>query len=661
MLVFHYTYSSKKAAGFTISFSKFRMGRTFILALLTGCFFLLQNQLYAQDSEGLTASILKEMSMEELMNIEVTSVSKRPERLAEVASGIQIITNEEIRRSGASNIPEALKLASNLQVAQVNSSQWAISSRGFNNVLSNKLLVMIDGRSVYTPLYAGVFWDVQNLLLEDVDRIEVISGPGGTMWGSNAVNGVINIITKHSKNSQGLFVEAAAGNMLQGLGSIRYGGKIGEDFHFRVYGTGYKRNETELFDGNDAADDWHMLQGGFRADYKASPNNTLTLQSDVYYGQPNPDGLEHVSAQGDNVLARWTHTFSEESNFQIQAYYDHTWRDFNNGLKENLQTYDLDAQHSFAPGERHKIVWGLGIRLMDHQMHNLESFAFLPANKTMRLYSAFIQDEFALLKDELFLTVGSKFEHNTFTGFEFQPNGRITWNPKTNQAIWASVSRAVRIPSRIDSDFHIFLAPDVPLIAAGDFESAELLAYELGWRLRASDNVSFSLASYYNIYDNLRTAEPGDPLPITYGNGLEGKTFGLELASTFQVSDWWQVKSGYTFLEKDLKVKPSSADLNGGSAESNDPAHQVLVQSNMDLTGGLELGAVARYVSTLPAPEVSEYFGLDIRVGWKVDDFWELSLVGQNLLDDQHTEFIPESPSPRKIPRSFYGKVIYRL
>ena len=595
------------------------------------------------------------------MNIEVTSVSKRSEKLSEVASAIQIITNEEIRRSGATNIPEALKLASNLQVAQVNSSQWAISARGFNNVLSNKLLVMIDGRSVYTPLYAGVFWDVQNLVLEDIDRIEVISGPGGTLWGSNAVNGVINIITKHSKETQGFFVEVAAGNMLQILESIRYGGKIGEDLSYRVYGTGYQRNQTWLHDGEKAKDDWPMVQGGFRVDYKASDEDSFTLQSDLYYGRPNPDGAQDVSVSGQNYLGRWVHDFSKSSNLQVQTYYDHTWRDFNNGLREDLHLFDLELQHRFEPGTRHQIVWGLGLRLMDHEVDNLELFAFLPANKTLRLFNAFIQDEFALLKNELSLTVGSKFEHNSFTGLEYQPNGRITWTPSRSQTIWGSVSRAVRIPARIDSDFFLFATPEIPLVATGDFKSEELLANELGWRIQPSEKTSFSLSTFYNIYDNLRTAEPGDPLPITYGNGLKGKVLGLELHSTAQIAEWWRLKGGYTFLEKDLEIKATSSDLNEGTAESNDPAHQLLIQSNMDFPGRIELGTVFRYVGSLPEPAVSSYFGLDIRIGWKVNNFLDLSVSGQNLLDDRHTEFIPSSPTPRKIPRSFYGKITCRL
>ena len=632
------------------------------LSLLVLSLLLMSSPGFSQSEDQLLSSVhLKKMSMEELMNLEVISVSKQPEKLTEVASAIQVITQEDIRRSGATNIPEALRLASNLQVAQANSSQWAISSRGFNNVISNKLLVMIDGRTVYTPLYAGVFWDVQNVVLEDIERIEVISGPGGTMWGSNAVNGVINIITKSAENTQGLFVEAAAGSHLNALGSVRYGGKIAKDVSYRAYATGYSRDNTYLNDGADANDEWKMGQAGFRMDWDASSADALTLQGDYYKGKPNPDGLEPVINKGGNVLARWSHTISDRSDFQLQFYYDQTWRDFSNGLTENLKTYDLDWQHKFSLGERHEVIWGLGARLMDHKMQNLELFAFLPGHKLLQLYSGFVQDEISLIKERLHLTIGSKFEHNSYTGMEYQPNARLAWMPKENHTIWGGVSRAVRIPARIDADFFLFIAPEVPFIAGSDFESEELLSYEIGWRLQPSEEVTISLATFYNFYDNLRTAEPGQPLPITFGNGLKGETYGIELSSTYQPTEWWRLRGGYTFLKKDLTLKPGSADTNQGTAESNDPEHQLLLQSSVDLPGRLEFNTFIRYIGELQTVYVSDYVGLDINIGWKINSNFEINLVGQNLIDERHTEFIPESPSARKIPRSIYGKVTCRF
>jgi iron complex outermembrane receptor protein len=392
--------------------------------------------------------------VEELMDVEVTSVSRRPEKLTEAASAIQVITGEDIRRSGANSIPEALRLAPNLQVAQVNSSQWAVSSRGFNNVLSNKLLVMIDGRTVYTPLYAGVFWDVQDALLEDIDRIEVVSGPGGTLWGANAVNGVINIITKSAKDTQGFFMEAGAGTESNGFGSMRYGGQLSPGLYYRVYGKGFNRDELVVADGSDAGDGWDMGQGGFRLDWEPNQDDVLTLQSDFYDSKPNPEAAsDPVVAMGGNILGRWTHKISDDSDFQVQFYYDRTRRDFNDEFTENLDTYDFDAQHRFQIGDRQEIIWGLGYRRMDDSVANLELLGFDPGNKTLSLYSAFIQDEITLIEDRLRLTLGSKFEHNEYTGFEVQPSGRLAWTPSTEHTVWAAVSRAVRTPSRIDRDF----------------------------------------------------------------------------------------------------------------------------------------------------------------------------------------------------------------
>jgi len=622
---------------------------------------------FSQVTDGLpAASELKQMSLEELMNIEVISVSKHSEKLREAASAIQVITHEDIRNSGAKTLPEALRLAPNLQVAQVNSSQWAISARGFNNVLANKLLVLIDGRTVYTPMYAGVFWDVQNLLLEDVERIEVISGPGGTLWGANAVNGVINIITKNTKDTKGLFAEAATGTDLSYLGSVRYGGQLAKNLSYRVYGTGFKLDNTRLTNDTSANDNWPMTQGGFRIDWEPSAKDKLSLQSNIYYGKPNPDaGDVRIIAKGDNVVARWNHVSSEKSDFQLQAYYDHTWRDFRNGFTEQLKTFDIDWQNRRQFGNAHDVTYGMNFRMMNHTVTNLPLFAFLPGDKDLYLYSALLQDKMTVIKDRLQLTVGLKVEHNSYTDFEYQPNARFTYTPAKNHTVWAALSRAVRTPARIDREFFLFLTPQLPFISGTeDFVSAEMTAYELGWRVQPTENLSVSLASFYNVYDNIRSSEPGPApfyIPITFGNGVKGETYGVELSATSLVTDWWNVRGGYTFLKKDLSVKPGSGDTNKGSAESNDPTHQFLIQSTMRLPGNTELGTVVRYVSGLSEPAVPAYFGMDLRLGWRLNKVVELSIVGQNLLDDHHPEFIPSSPSPREIDRSIYGKIVCRF
>ncbi len=627
---------------------------------------------FGQTDTILSVENLKNLSLEELMNIQVFSVSKSAEKLTEVASAVQVITSEDIRRSGVTTLPEALRLAQNLQVAKVNASQWAIGARGFNNVLASKLLVMIDGRVVYTPLYAGVFWDVQNVLLEDVDRIEVISGPGGALWGANAVNGVINIITKNSKKTQGLFIEAGSGNQKPWFGNLRYGGKIGDNIHYRIYGTAFKEASTLLAnptksDSTDGKDEWSIGQTGFRIDWQASSKDVLTLQSDFYDGYPNPDGkaASAVVAMGGNALARWTHTFSEKSDLTVHAYYDNAWRDFRNGFTENLKTYDLDAQYRFQLGKRQEIVWGGNLRLIDHKTTSLPLFYLDPERKLLHIYSTFLQDKITILKEKLHLTLGCKFEHNVYTGMEYAPSARVAYTlPKRNNTIWASASRAVRTPSRIDKEFNLYLFPGFPIIVGSDFRAETVWAYELGWRSQFSDNFSFSASTFYNVYDKLRSAEPS-PTPTTFpfkiGNGVEGNTYGVELATTFQPLSWWRIKGGYTFLEKKLKVKPDSKDLNKGTVESDDPNNQFLIQSTFDFPKQIESGFVLRYVDVLTNKYVPSYFGLDIQIGWKFTKWLQISVVGQNLLDDHHPEFVPSSPSPREITRSFYGKITARI
>jgi iron complex outermembrane recepter protein len=598
-----------------------------------------------------------------LMQIQVTSVSKQPENLEEAASAIQVITQEDIRNSGAKTLPEALRLAANLMVAEVNASQWAISARGFNNVLANKLLVLIDGRTVYTPLYAGVFWDVQNVVLEDVDRIEVISGPGGTLWGANAVNGVINIITKSSKDTKGLFAKVAAGSNLPGMATLQYGRNLGSKVDYRVYGTGFKLGSTLLTNGKKANDDWSMRQGGFRIDWDASKKDVVSFQGDIYHANPNPTGAGGDTssiATGDNLLARWNHS-EAKSDFQLQAYYDHTNRHFDNGLIEDLKTYDVEWQNRNRLGRANELAYGMDFRMMDHNVNNLPLFGFFPAHKTLFLYSGFIQDRIMLIKDKLHLTIGEKLEHNSYTGFENQPNVRLAWTPAENQTVWAAVSKAVRTPARIDRDFTASIAPNVIFITGTDsFVSAKLTAYELGWRLQPVNTVSISLSTFYNIYNDIRSAEPSataNQLPYTFGNGVKGNSYGFELAVTTQLASWWNLKSGYTFFQKKLSLKPGSHDVNKASAESDDPEHHFVIQSNIKLPAGFDLGTVLRYVGKLPKPYVPDYFGLDLRIGWKLNKAMELDIVGQNLLQNRHQEFIPSSPSAREIERSVYGKV----
>ena len=412
----------------------------------------------------------KKLTLEELMNLDVTSVAKAPQPYAEAPAAIQVVTGEDIQRSGASSIPEALRLADNLEVAQVNAHDWAISARGFNANLGNKLLVLMDGRTIYTPLYGGVEWNVQDYLLEDIDRIEVISGPGGTLWGANAVNGVINITSKSAADTQGLYLEAGGGSELQDFTGVRYGGTLASNVYFRVYGKYFDRNSETFTNGNTASDSWAMGQGGFRVDAGGTPQNHLTLQGD-FYSQGEDDGsIGHEKASGGNMLGRWSHVFSGDSDMSLQMYYDRTYLSqpfasspaappYYTGfpaasLTDALDTYDLDFQHRFRLGERNDIVWGLGYRFTHEVDEDISVVRFSPPVLDQNLYSGFAQDEI-MLQERLFLTLGSKLEHNDYTGWEVEPSARLQWNFTSKQMVWAAVSRAVRTPSRYDEDLEV--------------------------------------------------------------------------------------------------------------------------------------------------------------------------------------------------------------
>ncbi|HEY6166821.1 MAG TPA: TonB-dependent receptor [Verrucomicrobiae bacterium] len=602
-------------------------------------------------------NVLKKLSMEELINIEVITVSKRPERLSETASAIQVLTQEDILRSGASSIPEALRLAPNLQVAQVNSHDWAVSSRGFNNTVANKLLVMIDGRTIYTPLYAGVFWDVQNVLLEDVDRIEVVSGPGGTLWGANAVNGVINVVTKSAKDTQGALVTAGGGSLLQDFGAIRYGGSAGSNLFFRVYGQRFDRNNTDFPNGREGTNAWDMTQGGFRMDWYPSDANTLTLQGDAYSGTERGVTAD-TTVDGENVLGRWKHALSAESDLQVQMYFDRTWRRVPGTFAEDLETYDMDFQHRFPLGERQSVVWGAGYRLMQDDVKNGVVLAFLPARRDLQLFSGFVQDEVTLVPARLKLTVGTKLEHNDFSGLEVQPSGRLSWTPDDRQTLWAAVSRAIRSPSRIDADLFVPASPPFVLVGGTNFDSEKLIAYELGYRVRPCNTLTLSLAGFYNQYDDLRSLNRISPTTQVLANDFEGETWGVELSGNWQATGWWRLRGGYTFLHKDLR--PKTANANPSVREGNDPEHQFLLQSVMDLPAHFQFDVTARYVDLLPSPVVPGYFSCDVRLAWSWNSRVELSVVGQNLSDNRHPEF--GAPATRQeIPRSVYGKVTWRF
>jgi iron complex outermembrane receptor protein len=644
---------------------------------------------------------LTEISLDELVNLKVTSVSKQPEKLFQAPAAIAVITGEDIRRSGVTTIAEALRMAPGLEVARVDSITWAISSRGFNDLFANKLLVLMDGRSVYTPLFSGVYWDVQDTLLEDIDRIEVIRGPGAALWGANAVNGVINITTKTAKETQGVLVTAGAGTEERGFGSVRYGGRINDQAHYRVYAKYFNRDDTAMPSGGDAGDEWDGLRGGFRVDWEHSPPNLLTLQGDIYAGtehQPyvlptlTPPTYSSLQPQtirvaGGNVLGRWTHTFHEEADLRFQVYYDRTQRELE-VFREDRDTIDFDVQVHHPFGERQDIVWGLGYRRTDsYHLKSNFNLSFVPADRKTEDYSAFVQDEISLVEERLRLTLGSKFEHNDYTGWEIQPSGRLLWTPHVRHSAWVSISRAVRTPSRADNDLRLvnsvippgtppFLLPAPGVVTlTGDpgKQSETLLAYEAGYRVQLHDKVTVDVAGFYNDYDRLTTFEPAGQdlstlpssigLPQVFSNLAEGETYGGEVAVNFQLTDWWRLRPSYSYLQVQLHRKPGSQDTTAENYEGDDPHHQVSLRSEMDLPWHLQLDCVARYVDSLPNRNIPGYAEVDFRLGWRPTKKFEVSIVGQNLLDNQHPEFrqLILGPQQAELERGVYGKITFRF
>jgi iron complex outermembrane recepter protein len=635
---------------------------------------LITKPLLAQSHAQLTSEIdrLKKLSFEELLETPVMLVSGREERISQSPSAIQVITGEDIHRSGASSLPEALQLAPNLQVAQVNSHDWAISARGFNNTLANKLLVMVDGRTIYTPLFAGVFWQEQNVVLEDIDRIEVVSGPGATLWGANAVNGVINIVTKSADKTQGTLISGRGGTLLNEFGTVRYGDKIGENLFFRLYGTGFGRDGTRRRDGSAGTDDWFAGQGGFRMDWYPSGDQkrALMLEGNGYGGEVNTGQPNTTGINGQNILSRWTQTLHEGSDLLVQAYWDRTHRLVENSYEDDLNTFDFLFHHGLTIGDRQHLLWGGGYRLMEDRIDNLNpaAFSFVPADRSLQLFSGFIQDEITLVEDLLKLTLGTKLEHNDFSGFEFQPSARMAWTPSANQIVWGAISRAVRSPSRVDRDLMVPLlrvdGNSGTLISNGDFESEDLLAVELGYRLRPHPKLALALATYYNFYEDLRSIDQVAPGTLKVDNHFKGETWGVELAGDFEAAAWWRLRAGYNYFHKHLWATMPAAVP--GVREGNDPAHVFKLQSVMDFRGffkgqdGFQFDVAGRYYDTLSNPHVPAYISCDARLAWTWKDWLELSVIGQNLLDDQHPEFGAVA-TRLEIPRSVYGKITLKF
>jgi len=617
----------------------------------------------AQEGQLAQSSRLKGLSIEELMEVDVTSVSRRSEPVSGAAAAIVLITGEDIRRTGASNLPDALRIAAGLHVAQADGSTWAISARGFNITTANKLLVLIDGRTVYTPLFSGVFWDVQDVMLEDIDRIEIIRGPGATLWGANAVNGVINILTKSASDTQGALVSLGGGTEERALASFRQGGKLGEGTAYRAYGKYSYRDSLAFANGDSARDPLRRGQAGFRVDRSDRGSGALTLQGDAYHGLAGQRVITRADTDldGANLLGRWTHTYAANSGSDIQVYYDYTHRRIPLWFEERRHTLDVDYQHRQPVGARQDLVWGAGYRVTHDQVGNSQGVSFLPESRTQNLFSAFAQDELSL-ESHLRLTVGTKVEHNASTGFEVQPSVRLAWVPNERRTLWAAISRAVRTPTRLDEELTFYDVEGRPFLTGShDFKPESLLAYEIGYRLQPRTGVQIDLATFYNVYDNLRTVEADPGQPQVIANGLNAETWGAELRASWQATSWWRLHAGYAYFDKQLRLDPGSTDPSGGRSEGNDPRNRFVLRSLIDLPGGFEFDGTVRYVARLPAPVVPAYTELDLRLGWQASDRLEFSLVGQNLLHARHPEFGAPSPRRQEVERGAYGKVTWRF
>lgn len=645
-----------------------------------------------------------DLSIEDLMNIEVVSTTKQSQRLSDASAAVFVITAEAIRRSGATNIPELLRMVPGVQVARIDANKWAVTARGFNGRFANKLLVLVDGRSVYTPSFSGVYWEAQDLMLEDIDRIEVIRGPGASLWGANAVNGIINIITRHTADTQGSLLSLTAGDEERLIAALRHGGNLGGFGHYRVYGKFAKRDALVDLERNDAGDDWRTGRIGFRADWAPNTRDSLSLFGDAYRVDLDqnlvvPDLAappayatqlqDSARMTGGAVQGRWEHIRTPSSELALQAYYQYyRRRDF--FYDEKRHTFDIEFQHNVTLDPGNELIWGLGYRYMGDEIGDTSLSAVIPRRRELSLFNAFVQDRLALSRD-LELTLGSKLEHNDYTGWELQPSARLLWAPRANQRWWAAVSRAVRTPSRGDRDAQLDLlvtppaqdGPPLPglvqLRTNATFESETLWAYELGFRTWPSEQVSLDMAVFYHDYDRLRGSRregdptmeigPGGPflrVPVVLDNLHEGRGYGFELAADWRPRDRWRLEFAYGFLHLDIEA--GSFGLAATGDESSVPRQQASLRSLWQPWQGVELDAWLRYTDALGetggsgpvGPRPDAYLTLDLRLGWRPSADLELSLVGRNLIDVPRLEFINESfPFSTQSERSVYGQLTW--
>ena len=636
---------------------------------------LLTSACWAGDPPPQSQGDLAEESLETLMNLEVSSPARKEQKLSQTAGAVYVITQEDIRRSGLSSIPELLRIVPGLQVARIDASSWAITSRGFNGRFADKMLVLIDGRSIYNHLYSGVYWEQNSVPLDDIERIEVIRGPGATMWGANAVNGVINIITKPARETQGVTVETGGGSEERGLGSIRYGGSAGDHILYRVEAEYFQDGPLSTSTGQAAHDQWDSTQGGGRLDWQVSERDAFSFEGDIYRGGAqqtvypdypdigfSPPVPDSVTLAGEYGLGRWTHRFSGRSDLAMQFSYDDEDRvEGFGGL--NAQTADFDFQHHFAFSARHDLMWGLGFQIYRDGTTTKQAFPppsatvqFVPAASTESLFSFFAQDQIAVLPERLTLTLGAKIEHTSYSSFDTQPSARLLWNATPRQGLWASVSRAVHTPALVDRDALIEFQPTPSSSVEGflsgnpTFQTETVLAYEAGYRIQPTRWVTVDLASFFCIYHELASIDMGAPflqtgppevlvVPLQFGNNAAGHTYGIEAATNWSLTRKWRLTGNYSWFRYGMDRAHLGAQSVPEDIEGSSPAHQVQFRSQWDIGGKLTFDTGVYFVSALTGLDVPGYVRTDARLGWRPARAVEISLAGQNLLNGRHLEF----------------------
>lgn len=646
---------------------------------------------FSGSAQAITLDDLSQLSLEELMAIEITSVAKKSQHLNKAPAAIYVISAEDIQQAGVTSLAEALRLAPGVHVAQIDGNKWSVGIRGMGGRWASRLLVLMDGRTIYSPLFGGVNWDIQDTLLEDIERIEVIRGPGGTLWGANAVNGVINIITKKAADTQGGLAFARVGTHDNAAG-FRYGAEPSPGVYLRGYA---KFNGREAFDQSDRAaytlgrpvgtpggparDGWEMRRAGFRLDNRLSGSDSLTLQGDIYDGDIDQTSVtvaaarpgnalipETVRANGANLLLRWQRRLAD-GELQVQAYVDRSDR---NGaiLRQGIDIQDIELQHRFSLGARQDIVWGVGYRAVTAELFGSNTASYSKVQNDNTLYNVFLQDEIKLRPD-LALTLGAKFEHNTYTGTEPQPSASLLWQVDDRQTLWASWSRAVRTPSISDRDVTLKLtnlAPYTPIAYKGSpqFDSERLAAHEAGWRKQLRSDLSVDAAVFYYDYDDLRSTEQTASFPPTFvfGNLYQAKSHGFELSTAWQATSDWRLRASYTRLQLDAKPKPGSNDsMSEARIESSAPKNQFQLHSHTRLRQNLDLDAMLYYVGSVQNNAAGDYTRLDLHLTWRPRKDIDLSLVGQNLLDDRHLEFVGQDSVASDVPRSVYAQARWRF